>query len=128
MPAWDDYKREARARGSLALELYAVHSVPAGSPEELKAVLPDHLAYQARLEAEGLLAFAGPLSDETGTRMQGMGLIIYRAVSFEQARRLAEDDPMHRAGARKFTLRKWMLNEGHLSLAVSLSAQTVELA
>ena len=127
MPAWDDYKEEARARGSLALELHAVHSVPAATPEELKAILPDHLAYQARLEAGGLLAFAGPLSDETGTQMQGMGLIVYRAESFDHARRLAEEDPMHRTGARKFTLRKWMVNEGHLSLTVGLSAQSVEL-
>lgn len=128
MPEWDSYKAEAKARGSLALELFVVHSTPAKAPEDLKANLPDHLAYQGKLEAEGALAFAGPMSDETGTQMQGIGLIIYRAPSFEAAKALAEADPMHLSGARSFTLRKWMINEGSLTLNVGLSHQTVGLS
>lgn len=128
MPKWEDYKSEAKARGSLALELFAVTSQPAGDGAAVKANLPDHLAYQARLEAQGVLAFAGPMSDESGEEMQGMGLIVYRAASFEAARTLAENDPMHKAGARSFTLRKWMINEGSLTLSVGLSAQSVVLS
>ncbi|WP_417523636.1 YciI family protein [Marinovum sp.] len=128
MPSWDSYKTEARARGALALELYVAHSVPAGDPAAVKAALPDHLAYQARLEAEGKLALAGPLSDETGTQMEGMGMIVYRAESLEAARALAEADPMHRAGARSFTLRRWLINEGSLTLSVGLSGKTVALS
>ncbi|WP_323765347.1 YciI family protein [Marinovum sp.] len=128
MPAWDSYKSEARGRGALALELYVVHSVPAGDGAAVKSALPDHLAYQAQLEAEGRLALAGPMSDESGTLMEGMGLIVYRAGSLEDARRLAEDDPMHKVGARRFTLRKWLVNEGSLSLTVGLSGRTVALS
>jgi uncharacterized protein YciI len=128
MPAWDTYKAEAKARGSLAFELYVVHSVPAKSPDDLKANLPDHLAYQSKMEAAGPLVFAGPMSDETGTQMQGMGLIIYRAASFEEARAIAEADPMHASGTRSFTLRKWMINEGNLTLNVGLSQQNVTLS
>lgn len=128
MPKWEDYKSEAKARGSLALELFAVTSQPAGDGAAVKANLADHLAYQARLEAQGVLAFAGPMSDESGEEMQGMGLIVYRAASFEAARTLAENDPMHKAGARSFTLRKWMINEGSLTLSVGLSAQSVVLS
>jgi uncharacterized protein YciI len=127
MPEWDTYKAEAQERGSLAFELFVVQSVPARSPEDLKANLPDHLAYQGKLERNGTLVFAGPMSDETGTQMLGMGLIIYRATSFEAARKLAEDDPMHASGARTFTLRKWMINEGSLNLNVGLSQQSVTL-
>ncbi len=127
MPSWDAYREAARARGSLAFELYVVLSIPAATQEDLKANLPDHLAYQNQLEAEGLLAFAGPLSDETGTEMHGMGLIIYRAQSFDHARVLAGNDPMHRSGARTYTLRKWMVNEGRISLTAQLSAQSVSL-
>ncbi|MEL6450102.1 MAG: YciI family protein [Pseudomonadota bacterium] len=127
MPDWDTYKSEARARGSLAFELFVVHSTPALSPEEVKAQLPAHLAYQATLEDEGALVFAGPLSDESGTQMQGMGMIIYRAPSFEQARALADADPMHASGARSYVLRKWMINEGSLTMTVSLSRQSVAL-
>lgn len=128
MPAWDTYKAEAKARGSLAFELYVVQSVPAKTPDELKANLPDHLAYQSNMEAAGTLVFAGPMSDETGTQMQGMGLIMYRAASFEAARAIAEADPMHASGARSFTLRKWMINEGNLTLNVGLSQQSVSLS
>ena len=121
MVAWADYKSQAKSRGALALELYAAISTPAGAPDQVKASLPDHLAYQAQLERAGKLAFAGPMSDETGEHMQGMGLIIYRADSLEAARRLAEEDPMHKSGARSFVLRRWMINEGSLTLSVGLS-------
>ena len=86
MVAWADYKSQAKSRGALALELYVAHSTPAKAPEDVKASLPDHLAYQAQLERSGHLAFAGPMSDESGAHMQGMGLIIYRADSLEAAR------------------------------------------
>ena len=77
MVAWADYKAASKERGSLALELFVVLSVPEKSPEEIRSVLPDHLAYQAEREAAGELAFAGPLSDETGEQMQAMGMIVY---------------------------------------------------
>lgn len=127
MVAWSDYKSDAKRRGALALELYVAQSTPAKAPEDVKAALHDHLAYQAKLEAAGQLALAGPMSDDTGEHMQGFGLIIYRADSLEAARALAENDPMHQCGARSFTLRRWMINEGSLTLSVGLSTQTVSL-
>ena len=121
MVAWNDYKAQAKARGALALELYVAHSTPAKAPEDVKASLPDHLAYQAELERTGKLAFAGPMSDETGEHMEGVGLIIYRAASLEEARALADADPMHLSGARSYVMRRWMINEGSLTLQVGLS-------
>jgi len=128
MVAWADYKAQAKSRGALALELYVAQSTPVKSPGDVKAALPDHLAYQAELERKGQLAFAGPMSDETGAEMQGMGLIIYRANSLEEARELAEADPMHKTGARQFVLRRWMINEGSLTLNVGLSTGGVDLS
>ncbi|MGJ8546491.1 MAG: YciI family protein [Sulfitobacter sp.] len=127
MPAWDEYKTQAQGRGALAFELYVAMSLPAGAPDEVKKNLPDHLAYQAKLEQQGALFFAGPMSDETGTQMQGIGMIVYRAADFEEARALAEADPMHRSGARSYTLRKWLINEGSVSLSVGLSTRKVVL-
>lgn len=127
MPAWDEYKAEAKSRGALAFELYAVQSIPAGDPATVKANLPDHLAYQGEQERQGTLFLAGPMSDETGGEMQGMGLIIYRAASLEAAQALAENDPMHKSGARTFTLRRWLVNEGSMTLSVGLSSQRVAL-
>ena len=125
MPAWNDYKKAAKERGSLALELFVVESTPAKPPEEVKANLPAHLAYQQSLEASGVLAFAGPLSDLTGEQMQGTGLVVYRAESMESARQIADEDPMHKSGAREYTLRKWLINEGSLSINVGLSTNSV---
>ena len=128
MPPWNAYKSEAKARGSLAFELYVVTTTPNGSPEDLKANLAAHLAYQVEKEAEGTLVMAGPLSDETGEEMQGMGMIIYRAASLDTARAIAEADPMHSSGARRFTLCKWMVNEGNLNISVNLAGQKVTLS
>ena len=125
MPAWADYKSEAKQRGALALELYVVRSTPAKTPEALRAVLPDHLEYQAKQEAAGNLVFAGPVSDPTGEAMQGEGMIIYRAASLEEARGLADADPMHQTGTRTYDLRRWLVNEGSLSVEVRLSGQSV---
>ena len=127
MPAWSEYKQAAVERGSLALELYMVVSTPEKSPDELKANLPAHLAYQAEQEQEGRLVMAGPLSDLTGELMEGVGLIVYRAVSLEAAKALAEADPMHKSGTRSFTIRRWLVNEGSLQLDIKLSAQSIRL-
>ncbi len=128
MPKWTEYLSAARERGSLAFELYCVQSTPVAAPDVLKSILPEHLAYQAELEKAGSLVFAGPLSDETGEEMQGMGMILYRAESFEAAKALAEADPMHSKGARSFVLRRWMINEGGFSVSVKLSGQAVALS
>jgi uncharacterized protein YciI len=127
MVAWADYKADAKSRGALALELYAAVSTPAKEPQDVKASLPDHLSYQATLERAGSLALAGPMSDETGEQMQGVGLIIYRAESLDAARAMADADPMHKTGARTYILRRWMINEGSLNLSVGLSTKGVSL-
>lgn len=127
MPKWDEYKAEAKSRGALAHELYMVLSTPAGDPASIKQTLPAHLTYQAEQEAAGALFLAGPVSDETGNEMQGIGLIIYNAASLEAARGLADADPMHKTGARTYVLRRWMINEGALNMSVRLSAQSVAL-
>ena len=127
MPAWNDYKADAKQRGSLALELYVVQSEPAAAPEVMKQRLPDHLAYQAEQEKLGNLVMAGPLSDASGEMMEGVGLIIYRAESLSAATSLAEADPMHSTGTRTFSIRRWLVNEGSLSLNVKLSSQSVSL-
>ena len=127
MPAWDEYKSIAQKRGSLAHELYVVFSEPAAPPEQMKEQLPKHLAYQAEQEKIGNLVMAGPMSDPSGELMEGVGMIIYRAASLEAARKLAENDPMHSSGTRNFVMRRWLVNEGSITINVKLSAQSVTL-
>lgn len=128
MVAWLDYKKEASGRGALALECYVVVSLPANGVTLVKQHLADHLAYQAQQEAVGNLMFAGPLSDLSGDQMEGAGMIIYQTQNLEQAKSIAEQDPMHKSGARIFTLRRWLINEGSLQLDIKLSAQSVKLS
>ena len=127
MVAWSEYKQAAQERGSLALELFVAVSSPVKAPDQLKAQLPAHLDYQAQLEQTGALAFAGPLSDDTGEQMQGTGMIVYRAPTLDAARALADADPMHKSGTREYTLRRWLVNEGSLNLDIKLSAQQIRL-
>ena len=127
MPAWNDYKAHAIERGSLAKELYMVRSKPGSDPSRIPEILPEHLAFQAEQEANGNLFLAGPLSDESGDNMLGEGLIIYRAESLEAAKAITEQDPFHAKGIRTFEIRRWMVNEGSLTLKVSLSSQKVEI-
>lgn len=127
MPRWEEYKARARERGALALELFVVESTPSDGGPPVPEVLSDHLAYQRDLEISGNLAFAGPLSDITGELMEGTGMIVYRAESLEDARALADGDPMHKTGARSYVIRRWLINEGNLSLSVGLSTKSVTL-
>ncbi|MCF2872576.1 YciI family protein [Octadecabacter sp. G9-8] len=127
MPKWEDYKNEAKGRGALAMELFIVKSVPAGDMDLVKSTLPAHLAYQKEVEAKGKLVMAGPVSDATGDMMEAEGMIIYRAANLDDARAIANADPMHAVGARTYDVRKWLVNEGSLSFTVSLSSQSVTL-
>ncbi len=118
MPKWNDYVQEARDRGSLAAELFMAISTPAAPPEMVKEILPRHLAYQLELQNAHKLAFAGPLSDDSGENMLGAGMMIYSAATLEEARALADADPMHAEGGRSYTIRRWLVNEGHIPTAL----------
>lgn len=128
MPDWNAYKSHAKERGALALELFAVESTPVADEQKLKAVLPSHLEYQKTLEAAGKLFLAGPLSDDTGSLMQGSGLVIYRCESWDEAVALADKDPMHSENVRSYRLRRWLVNEGSLQFSATLSSQSVAVS
>jgi uncharacterized protein YciI len=121
MVAWTDYKEHAKDRGALALELFVVMSTPGNNPDAVKDTLPRHLEYQRELEITGRLVLAGPTSDDSGENMIGAGLIIYRAATMAEANEMAENDPMHKSGARTYILRKWLVNEGSLNISLGLS-------
>jgi uncharacterized protein len=110
----------------LRKEFYVVTTTPARSPEIAK-LLPEHLDYQVRLEREGKLFGAGPFYEE-GDDVPSGGMIILRAQSAAEARQIADADPFHKAGLRTYTLRKWMMNEGAMTLTIRYSDQSVVIA
>lgn len=126
-PKWADYGETSRARGSLAMQVFACTTSPARPGPPPADLLDAHLAYQKELEAAGKLFLAGPLSDPAGEVMSGAGLIIYSVDTIADALALAHADPMHSAGQRSFTLQAWRLNEGSPMPGLRLSSRSFEL-
>ena len=119
--SWQQHIDHVTAKGVLAKRLYVIFTTPVGGIDTLHAHLPAHLAYQKDLEARGITFGAGPFSDDTETDWSGEGMIIVRAASLADAVAIAQADPMHSAGARKFRVRPWLLNEGSYTVTVRYS-------
>jgi uncharacterized protein YciI len=64
---------------------------------------------------------AGPFDDDAETQWSGEGMIIVRAASLAEARTIADADPMHASGVRRYRIRPWLLNEGAVTLTVRYS-------
>lgn len=118
---WADLLAWSDGHGLLGKRLYVVLSEPITGLQAVLDNLDAHVAYQTRLENEGVMFAAGPLSDDAEQEWHGDGLFIYRAESRAAAVKLAEADPMHACGARRFTVRPWLLNEGTFSVRLFYS-------
>ena len=109
----------------LGKEMYLVVTRPVRSPEIAKR-LGDHLAHQIELEKRGIMFAAGPLYPR-GSETPEAGMFVLRASSFEEAEAIAKEDPLHKAGLRTFTLQKWRVNEGRITVTVDFSDQTMKI-
>lgn len=103
----------------LGKTLWVVITKPVEGAHADEGAMRAHMEHQFRLEREGIMFGAGPLSTADGGRYGGM--IVIRAASKEDAVRIADSDPMHARGLRSYTLYKWTLNEGHLGLSLDFS-------
>lgn len=112
----------------LQKQLYAIFTVPVEGMGPVLANLEDHLNFQISLEAEGTMFAAGPMWTDDEQSWEGDGLVIVRANSREEAIAIAERDPMHQRGARSFTVRPWMINEGTITVRLNHSSQTFSIA
>lgn len=125
LPVADVMKASA---AMLQKQLYAIFTTPAAGIGPVLEGLEEHLAFQVSLERDGILFAAGPMwSDDEGT-WDGDGMVVVRAASRQDAVAIAARDPMHISGARTFTVRPWMINEGTLTLKLDLSSQTFSLS
>jgi len=107
--------------------LYVVLSKGAATPDQIGAVLPEHLEYMIGLEKKGALFASGPLAAAAG-QPAGDGLTILRAGSAEEARAIASADPFVINRLRSFEIREWTVMEGSLGLKVNFSDQSLEIA
>ncbi len=107
--------------GCLQKQMYVYFTKPANGLGPVMENLEDHLKFQVELEQKGIMFGAGPFWTEDEQRWEGEGMIIIRAESIAEARKIAESDPMHASGARTFTIRPWLLNEGMVTMKVTYS-------
>lgn len=116
-----------RGKGFLAKPLFIVHTSPVGGLEDVIPQLEGHLAYQVELERRGIMFAAGPVFSEDGEHWRGDGFVVIRAADLDQARAIAASDPMHACGARRFSVRPWLVNEGTVTIRFNFSDRAGEL-
>jgi hypothetical protein len=111
----------------LRKKLFVILSKGAATPEQIGAVLPQHLEYMIGLEKQGVLFASGPLTADAG-KPAGDGLTILRAGSAEEARAIASTDPFVIGKLRTFEVREWTVMEGSLGLKINFSDQSLDFA
>ncbi len=109
------------SKGMLQKQLYVYFTTPVSGMGPVMENLDAHLAFQVELEKKGIMFGAGPHWSEDEKRWEGDGMVIIRAGSLAEAREIAASDPMHSSGARSFTVRPWLMNEGTVTIKISYS-------
>ena len=105
----------------LRKQLYVIFTKPVNGMDPVMAVLEEHLKFQIDLEKRGIMFGAGPFWNDAEDAWEGEGMVIVRAGSLADAKALAASDPMHKAGARSYTVRPWLLNEGTVTVKLTYS-------
>lgn len=121
-----DAAKPVHAPNKLGKKLYVIVTEPVEAPGDRASAREQHLEYQYELERTGVMFAAGPFLDGND-QPNGSGLIIYRAASLEAATEIARNDPFHKLGFRRFTIRPWRVSEGTLGLRVNYSTGTYQL-
>jgi uncharacterized protein YciI len=103
--------------------LWVVMTKAVVPPQQMMRHFKAHLEHQIRLEKAGIMYGVGPAT-KPGETAPSFGLIIIRAKDEAEARRIADADPMHSSGARKYELYAWSLNEGCINVKLNFSDQT----
>ena len=100
--------------------LYIIFSEPTEKTGDRRKIFPKHIEYQLKIEKAGILFAAGPFVDPKG-KAQGPGMIVVRAKNMAEAKKIAEADPFHKQGYRKYRIQAWQINEGGFNLSVKFS-------
>ncbi|HEY1418695.1 MAG TPA: YciI family protein [Myxococcaceae bacterium] len=117
---------DAGADPPAAMERYSLVLLrrPAnGGPKvaDLEALQRQHLGHLQAMARAGKMVVAGPFADQADPRMRGMCL--YR-VSLEEARRLAQEDPMVKAGRLEVEVLTWWVEQGAMTFPVAEAMAT----
>lgn len=94
--------------------------------EDHREAFDAHLEWLRQIEADGTMFASGVLKDETG--WDGSGMAIIRAGSHEEAVKIAEAEPFHKAGVRKNEIQGWVMNEANFRFSLKLMNQEIEVS
>ncbi len=112
----------------LQWQVYVIHTTPSNGLGPVMEHIGPHLEYQQRMEQEGVYIAAGPHWEDDEETWKGDGMIVVRAANLAAARQIADNDPMHQSGARTFTVRPWLINEGSLTVKINFASRTYEVS
>ena len=84
---------------------YLVMSRPGVDREQLRASLEDHLSWMRSQHADSNVLFSGPTADHS------MGIYVITAPSREDAQAIADSDPFHALGLRKYEMLDWEVHQ-----------------
>jgi uncharacterized protein YciI len=76
-----------------------------------------HVEWCLRREESGEILAAGPLRDSLGTE-RADAVIIVLAATVADAERIIAEDPLVRAGRRRYLLARWLINQGVVRRAI----------
>lgn len=111
----------SKTQQMLQKQMYVVKTEPVNGLGPVMENLGPHLEFQVELEQKGILFAAGPFWADDEETWNGEGLVILRADNLAHAKEIAASDPMHASGARRYTVRPWLINEGGFNLKLSFS-------
>src|SRR5215813_2295448 len=69
-----------------------------------------------------------PAMDRRRSVLGRRWMVVIRAGSLAEAREIAAKDPMHASGARKFTVRPWLVNEGTVTIKLNYAKGSFEVS
>ena len=117
----------SKEKGFLAKQLYVVFTTPVSGMGPVMEHMKEHLAFQQLLEEQGVMFAAGPHWTDDEQSWEGDGMVVLRASSLTEASTIAATDPMHASGARRFTVRPWLVNEGTVTIKLNYADGSFEV-
>jgi uncharacterized protein YciI len=81
--------------------------------EEAEALQKQHMAHLTAMGEAGKMVVAGPFSDQADPAYRGV--CIYRVGSVAEARALAEQDPVVKAGQLRIEAMTWWYGKGYMT-------------
>ena len=111
----------ARRGQLLGRDYWLVLSTPRQdtSAADIQQHVDEHVAWLLKLETEGTVFLSGPLISGPRTG-PGSGVTVLRAPTAQDAAAIAGTDPFVLAGLRSFEVYGWRVNEGAISVQLSL--------